>query len=368
MRTGNSVRRAGLVLASVAVLGLAACGGEAGEADGGDQKAGGESKPEDAFHAPADIAGTTTLSVGGELTAVEESDDARVLAPGVDLRLTEVGEFDVLPAAVYEDVTSSPARIEAGEPVEEVYPAEGQVFLVATYTSDDPQWEPRGKLPESEARILLGGNEAAQVFRTEDSTMQRGTIVVSVPEGGSADAAVLEVETSGQFQQLSLQDGQRLRSDVEQVYDVVGAEVELGSLEDFDSFDETFTGWAKDTQRINGTVEGGFIVPWLAREDGGDGWAGSGKVYLSIEINWADNSSTTDDNSAAHVELADGTIVHPRNDPSSLVNAFADNAVFEIPSDTQAATLVVTPAVEVGYGSGAKVHEWDPLSTELTIG
>src|SRR5699024_11218122 len=94
-----------------------------------------------------------------------------------------------------------PARAEAGEPVEEVYPAQGQVFLVATFSSDDPQWEPRGKLPESEARILLGGNEAARVFRTEDSTMQRGTIVVSVPEGGSADAAVLEVETEGEVQQ-----------------------------------------------------------------------------------------------------------------------------------------------------------------------
>lgn len=105
---GNSVRAcAGLVLAGVVVLGLAACGGQ--EASGeGDRKAGGE-PPQDAFHAPADIAGTTTLSVGGELTPVDESDEARVLAPGVDLRVSEVGRLDVLPTDVFEDLTSAAA-------------------------------------------------------------------------------------------------------------------------------------------------------------------------------------------------------------------------------------------------------------------
>ncbi len=354
-------------VATVALLALTACGSDTdGHASAGD----GEdtlrmSVDENAFRAEPDIAGVTSMSLDARFDKVEDSDRTRVLAPGVDLRITGVARLDTLDVDVYADLGgNAPSVNDEGEPIEEVYPAEGQAFFAVEYSSDDPQWEPRGDIPDSVASVVINGNDVAEVFSTADGTMQRGTIVASLPADSAPDAAVLEVETAGKFQSLSLLNGKRVNSDVEHIYDVVDRRVEIGKAEEFE---ETFTGWAGGTKRIAGSVVDAFATPWLDRGNGGDGWAGPGKTYLSVEVDWVDISGADDDESTVHLELDNGKTVQPDNDPSSLVNAFDDNAVFQIPATTQHVTVVVTPQVKVGAGSGAKVHKWDPVKAELTI-
>lgn len=338
------------------VLLLTGCsGGSADSASG--------AAAENGVRAEADFAGSTELSVDAKFTEVEESDDARLLAPGVDLRITEIAKPKTLPADVYEDVTGTAPEDEDGEEVNEVFPAKGQVFYVAAYTSDDPEWEPKSELPESVAGVRLAGNAASELFTTSEGTMQRGVIVVSVPKDSSPSDAVIEVETDGASQKLSLINGTRVSTDVEQVYSTVGAEATIESAE---TIDQEFTGWAGDAQRLTGGVDCAFVAPWLNEEDGGEGWPGTGKIYLSVSVEWKKVEATTDDDSTMQITLDNGNTVKPSNDPANtLGSAFESNPVFEIPAGTKTVTVTINPAVTVGVD---KKHSWDPITAEITIG
>ncbi len=346
--------------AAASLLVLTACGGGTT-----DPEAASAAVPEDAFQAPADVAGVTSMSVDAQFRKVDDPESARVLAPGVDLRITGVSRLDTLDADVYTDLTgAAPGTDAEGRPIEVVHPADGQVFYAAEYSSDDPRWAPRGEIPESVASVVVEGNNVAEVFDTAEGTMHRGTIVVSVPADLKPDSAVLEVETDEKFQSLSLLDGRRVSSDVDQVYEIVDHRAEVSSAEEFE---ETFPGWTGDTQRIAGSATDAFLTAWLGRDHGGDGWAGPGKVYLSVEMEWAEFESTSFDETTIHLELDNGKTVQPSNDPSSLRNVFANNVVFQIPADTEAVTVVVEPRVRVGAGNSAETHDWDPFTAELTI-
>ncbi|WP_232286326.1 hypothetical protein [Saccharomonospora azurea] len=346
-------------LATAAALVLPACGG------GADADLASADVPDDAFQAEADLAGVTSRSIDASFSDVDDSDDARVLAPGVELSITGIAQLDTITADLYADLTgSSPGTTDTGEPIEAVHPAEGQTFYAVEYTSDDPQWEPRGEIPDSEVSVAIDGNAVFEVFDTSEGTMHRGTIVVSVPEDRGPDSAVLEVETDGKFQSLSLIDGHRVASDVDHIYETVGHGVDVTSAEEFE---ETFTGWTGDTQRMAGSVESAFVTPWLHRGDGGDGWADASNVYLSVEMSWAEFSATSFDESTMHLTLDNGKTVRPDNDPSGLRSAFQSNAVFQIPADTESVTVVVEPQVKVGAGNSAKVHDWEPFTAELTV-
>src|SRR5699024_7903547 len=285
------------VFGAAAELGRAGC--SAGAADssrgsggsaGGTQEADGGEQIDDAaiVQAPADLAGSTSLAIEAEFTPVEENDEARLLAPGVDLRITEVAQTDTLSVEVVEDLGGEVEQTEDEAPVEMVQAADGHVFWIARYNSDDPQWEPRGEVPDSTATLALSGNEVADVFTTSDGTMHRGTVVASLPTDSGADAGVLQVATDEKFQALSLLDGTRVASDVEHIYQVAGHQVEVTSAEEFE---ETFEGFTGQQQRIAGSVVGGFVTPWLGRSNNGQGWAGSGQVYLSVELEWAEFES-----------------------------------------------------------------------------
>ena len=352
-------------LATAAALGLAGCSGGtdtapgAGAADSAD-------KQDDAaaFRAQPDLAGTTALTIEAEFTPVEESDAARLLAPGVDLRITQVAQTDTLSAEVLQDLGGELDQADDEATVESVQAAEGQVFWVAEYSSDDPQWEPRGELPDSTASLALSGNEIADVFDTAEGTMHRGTVVASLPADADPQTGVLQVETDGEFQALSLVDGSRVASDVEHIYDSAGAEVQVDSAEEFE---ETFEGWTGDQQRLAGSVSGGFVTPWLSSRDGGDGWAGPCQVYLAVTVDWAEISATTDDETGIYVELADGTTVRQHDPPVYLSSPFEDDPVFLIPAETEQVTVVLEPQVTVGAGSTAETHTWDSPAAELTI-
>src|SRR5690625_580525 len=356
--------------AAAAALGLAGC--SAGAADGsrgsGGSTAGaqeddsGEQIDDAAIvQAPADLAGSTSLSIEAEFTAVQESDEARLLAPGVDLRITEVAQTDALSVEVVEDLGGEVQQTEDEAPVETVHAADGHVFWIARYSSDDPQWEPRGEVPDSTATLALSGNEVADVFTTSDGTMHRGTVVASLPADSGPDAGVLQVETDEKFQELSLLDGTRVASDVEHIYQVAGHQVEVTSAEEFE---ETFEGLTGE-QRLAGSVVGGFVTPWLGRSDNGQGWAGNGQMYLSVELEWAEFESVSDDETGIYVELADGTTVRQHDPASYLSSPFRENPVFLIPADSETVTVVLEPQVTVGIEDEALT--WDGPAAELSI-
>lgn len=360
-------KRSLALVATVAAAGMALSGCSVAEgifSDSGSQEddaASTEQEPQ--FQAEPSIAGTTTLPVDASFTPVEESMQNRLLAPAIDMHITEVAEAESLSPEVYEDLTDeTPVAEDEEQPVEAVSPADGQIFLIATYTSNDPQWEPRGNEPDSEASILLSGNEVGEAFSTDDGTMQRGTIVVSAPADSSPDAAVLEVETDEAFQSLSLVDGSRVATDVEHIYGTAESTVEVVSAEEFD---ETYKDWVGDDSRMAGSVVDGYLTPWLDSSDGGEGWAGSGQLYLSVEVDWADVDVTSSDHTSIYLQLPDETTIKPDNSPVS--HNFDDNAVFRIPADTDNATVVIEPEVEVIGGTKSNVDDWEPIEAELEI-
>lgn len=356
-----------VALAAAAALGLAGCSGAGADApdSGADAAQGADAKDTQAtVQAEPDLAGSTALTIDADFTAVTESDTARLLAPGLDLRITEVAQTDTLGADVIEDLGGQLDQEEDGAPVDSVQAADGQVFWVAKYTSDDPQWEPRGEIPDTTATLALAGNEVAQVFSTAEGTMHRGTVVASLPADADPQSGVLQVETDGEFQALSLIDGSRVSSDVEHIYQAAGHQVQV---DDAETFEETFEGWTGDQQRLTGSVSGGFVTPWLSSRDGGDGWAGPGQIYLALSVDWAEVSATTDDETGIYVELTDGTTVRQHDPPVYLLSPFADDPVFLIPAETESVTVVLEPKVTVGAGSTAETHTWDSTAAELTI-
>lgn len=359
-QVGSSV----VAIAAAAALGLAGC--SAG-ADGSRGNAGPQDDTEQAetgqqlAQAPAALAGSTTLSVEAEFTPVDPSDTAHLLAPGVDLRITDVAQTDTLSVEVVEELGGEVEQPDDEEPVEAVQAADGHVFWVARYSSDDPQWEPRGEVPDSTATLALAGNEVAEVFTTSEGTMHRGTLVASVPTGSGADAGILQVETDGKFQALSLLDGSRVASDVEHIYQAAGHQVEVTEAE---VFEQTFEGLTGE-QRLAGSVVGGFVTPWLGRSDNGQGWAGSGKIYLSVEVEWAEFEAVSSDETGIYVELADGTTVRQHDPAPYLSSPFRENPVFLIPADAETVRVVLEPKVTVGIEDEALT--WDGPAAELSI-
>lgn len=67
-----------------------------------------------------------------------------------------------------------------------------------------------------------------------------------------------------------------------------------------------------------------------------------------------------------HLEAGDETY-QPINDPSSLVKWFDDDGVFQIPHDTDEATVVIEPSYKNGPSSKSKVLEFDTIKAELAL-
>lgn len=360
---------AGLLATSLAACGSGGAGGSDGasgaeEASGaGDESASGEAAAAADAIADSGIAGMTSESVEAEFQAVEDP-DAVLLAPGVDLRITDVATTEVISPNVYEEITGdAPTADEGVEEIETVGAAEGEIFFLAKFTSSDPQWEPRGEIPRTEGHLVVEASEGDRVLSTDDGTRHQGTLLVSLPETAEPGDALLEIETQEKFQSLSIIDGSRVSSDVPSVYESAGITAEVTKA---DSIDESFPAWASGDDRVNGEVVSAFTAPWLSRKDDGDGWAPDGKMYLSVEVDWRRVSATTFDESTMYVELPDGDIVHPQSN-ISIRPKFGDNVVFHIPVDVDTVTVVIEPEVVVGAGNSAPVHEWDDLEATIEL-
>lgn len=317
--------------------------------------------------APIDLAGMTNLSIEAEFEQVQSP--SGLLAPGVDLQVTEVATLGSVSPAVYEDITGKepvadePIDPESDEKIESVTAADGHQFFVAKFSSTDPQWEPRGEIPRTEGFLVVGGSELDRVLNTDDSTRYQGTIIVSLPQDAQAKDAVLEIETQDKRQSISLVDGQRIDSQVPHVYESAQVTAEVTSA---DEIDEGFIGWAKQDDRVAGKVVGAYTAPWLGRANRGSGWASPDKMYLSVEAEWRRVSATTFDKTSMYIELPDGDIIHPEND-INLGTTLKENAVFLVPVDATEVVAVIEPKVVVGAGNSAPVLEWDNLESTIVL-
>lgn len=349
------------VFALASVLVLSACG-SSDEEEGSEGSTDEVPESEIDFRADSDIAGMASSSVDAEYDSVEESDENWILGPGVDLRITDVAQVPAISADVYEELAGDdPGTNDDGERIDEVYAAEDHVFYVAKFSTDDPQWEPRGDVPTNEARLMLGNSESDVVFNTDDGSRHQGTLIASMPEDSSEDSVSLEVETDDKFQSLSLVTGERLDTDVEQVYKVLNKSAEISNA---DEITETFEAWSSGDDRVSGKVADAFTVPWLDRDSGGEGWPSGDQTYLSVEVDWDKVKATTFDETKIYVELEDGDTVYPTNNAKP---PFKDNVVFEIPAETSELEVVIEPQVEVGAGASAPNHTWDDLIAEVEI-
>lgn len=366
MLSSLSRRVAVIATASAVALGLVACGDdtEAGNAVGANQDGAEDTLDIDSAlpTAPKDFAGMSSLLNDIDLDTIDETEETGVHAPGLALDITGTAQTATISAEAYEDITGdTPPRDDDGERPSEVRAEDGHLFVVASFETRDPQWEPRGKTPETKAVLQVESSDVTQLFSTEDGSRHSSTIVASVPQDAEPEDAVIEIETAKAYQSVSLLTGERVDTDMPQAYPGPH-EVTIESAEELDtSFDHFIDG---DTP-VQGKVVDAFTTPYLD-QDGGDGWSAPGQVYLSVEVDWNTPVHTTYNETVTRVE-ADGETFQAVNDPSSLVEWFADNVVFQIPADLGAVEVVVEAAYQNGPTTSSKLVEFDPITAVLAF-
>src|SRR5690625_4796240 len=297
----------------------------------------------------------TVTNLDAEWRSVPESELNYLLAPGLELRITQVAQPQSLDIATYEQITGL-----VGDGIETVVPAPGEKFLAATYTSTDPRLPMGGgSTPQTEAALLIEGSEVAQVF-SGSGDRQQDTIVVAIPETAEPEDVVLEAKTSSSrrsdedvIQMISLIDGSRVDTDIPQAYAIADWEaVEVSDAGTMDFHYERITG-ASET--IRGSVDTAYLTPLHADH----GWPRTDEIFLVIEV---DEPKNNDNESTIHVELPDGTVVQPQAENSSLVRAFSDPMVFSVPADAGTVTVVLTPRAK----PFTDVLEGDPVEATVT--
>src|SRR5690625_1463479 len=297
----------------------------------------------------------TVTNLDADWRSVPESELNYLLAPGLDLRITQVAQAQSLDIATYEQL---PGLV--GDGIETVVPAPGEKFLAATYTTTDPRLPMGGgSTPQTQAALLIEGSEVAQVF-SGSGDRQQDTIVVAIPEAAEPQDVLLEAKTASSrggdhdvIQTISLVDGSRVDIDIPQAYAIAdwdAVEVSDAGTMDFDY--ERITG-ASET--IRGSVDTAYLTPLHADH----GWPRTDEIFLVIEV---DEPKNNDNESTIHVELSDGTVVQPQAENSSLVRAFSDPMVFSVPADAGTVTAVLTPRAK----PFTDVLEGDPVEATIT--
>ncbi|HLR95976.1 MAG TPA: hypothetical protein VK053_15760 [Jiangellaceae bacterium] len=297
----------------------------------------------------------TVTNLDAEWRSVPESELNYLLAPGLELRITQVAQPQSLDIATYEQLTGR-----VGDGVETVVPAPGEKFLAATYTSTDPRLPiGGGSTPETQASLLIEGSEVTQVF-SGSGDRQQDTIVVAIPETAEPEDVVLEAKTSSSrrsdedvIQMISLIDGSRVDTDIPQAYAMADWEaVEVSDAGTMEFEYERITG---DLETIRGSVDTAYLTPLHADH----GWPRTDEVFLVVDVDEPENH---DNKSIIHVELPDGTVVQPQAENSSLVRAFSDPMVFSVPADAGTVTVVLTPRAK----PFTDVLEGDPVEATVT--
>lgn len=348
-----------LGLTTVAILTIAGCGNDS-EASSveSDVVAGDESTEEttesgevDNGELTAEEGATAELSSVPDLdwTYPEQTGESLIEAPLAEVRIEQIAITDTLPESI------APELVPGAEGT--VRAADGEQFVAAVVTVEDPQWYPRdnSNSPTPAADIMLHGNSANGLYFSLDNTgRQQATVVVSVPEDPEPQDLTLELESDGKYQQISLVNGLRVSSDVDYIYDRPrSVDIEENSWEgEF----QILTG---DTETLRGEIVGGHIAPLMP----GQGWASPENVYLVLDVDSRDISGTGDDRTTMYLEFEDGSTVTPDLDPSSLMNAFNDPVVFQIPADARSVTAVL----EIAARGGIDDYTFDDVEVHIEL-
>lgn len=252
--------------------------------------------------------------------------------PGAALRVNKTYRTDSLPSSM-----SRYFPIENTER-QEIVPAPGEEFLLVQLLGSAPSF-----MPDSD----LGGVLNTRVLVNDEEVIGHGSItrvdlleyrpqiwiLVSIPEDSAAEDILLEVSDGERTQQLSLLDGSRTYSDLEEYY----GDPFTASIEDtwWEFRDEAAAG---DNIVTAGLVLGVQVSPALSST----GWAEPGHVFVGIDVEHVSQVRGFTHASGLALMLPDGSTIEPLDHG---IGAFPDadesTTWFAVPLDTSTATLSI---------------------------
>lgn len=310
------------------------------------------------------------LDIGDLITPLDGSQT--LIHPLAAITVTGVALLHELTPEKYTELTGKDApAADDDEDVEAtvIRPGDLKAFLVASWESTDPGWQPAGTGGSTTLSLAVGGNVESRLVRPrKDETEHSGAVLLTVPASPQPEAATVHVETDGGTQQISLIDGSIVSTVAPRLY-VGDLEVDISEADVFDV--EVSDGVGADVMHLRGTVDSAYLTPYIGgvHSHGGSlGWADEDEIFVVVHVDWdKDFSMNVKDLSRIVLQLPDGTEVAPEQDESQTFGDHADNvATFTIPAETDSATAVITPRFQKVLGDDFdETH--DPVTATLTF-
>lgn len=233
--------------------------------------------------------------------------------------------------------------------VEEVAPAEGEIFLRAELVAEAPSLMPEATgrtqmLQHLTLEVLVGGTTVERIPVSDltgaDAAVQPPSLLLSAPEDAGAEDVVLALVWQGVTQRLSLLDGARLPSEVDVLYtEPLAAEVE-------DNW------WEREDDRFpEEPATAGYVGPVVLEPVAPDWtWAEPGTAFLGVRAQLFTTVGRREETVEA-VLLADGTSIEPWGDgPPSGRDLAEEPTWFEVPREAGALTVRMRLAAAMGDG------------------
>lgn len=281
-----------------------------------------------------------------DATAVPVDLAHAIEAPGARCRLVTVQKLSVIPVHALGVLgLDQPEDLEAD--VEEVAPAEGEIFLRAELVAEAPSLMPEATgraqmLQHLTLEVLVGGTTVERIPVTDlagvDAAMHPLSLLLSVPEDAGAEDVVLELVWEGVTQRLSLLDGARLPSEVDVLYtEPLAAEVE-------DNW------WEREDDRFpEEPATAGYVGPVVLEPVAPDwSWAEPGTAFLGVRAQLFTTAGRREE-AVETVLLADGTSIEPWGDgPPSGRDLAEEPTWFQVPREAGALTVRMRLAAAIG--------------------
>lgn len=288
-----------------------------------------------------------------DLEDVEKSKDNLVEVFGAHYTVEQVAKTEALPKDLAEQVGGG-----TQEYAEQVKAAEGEAFYVAVLTADDPRHDYDGNAdaPEITTGYRTDGNPIEGMSLPDIQVGDTKAVVVSADADAEPEDVTFEIEQDSVSQELSLVDGSRTHSDVEEIYER-GTEVEVG---DPSTWEVTAEHERHSATTVSGEVDGGVVLPAHPEH----GWPGKGKVFLGLDISATEPDDIFYDSTQAVLEFEDGTTARWEEEPHGYPRAFEDRVWFEVPADTEEAELQLDVQIQISTEKNKSLKD---VTVPLTI-
>ncbi|MGY5765191.1 hypothetical protein ACXET9_08320 [Brachybacterium sp. DNPG3] len=171
---------------------------------------------------------------------------------------------------------------------EDVVAPEGEVYLVVSLVREGRGWQTAstdgtdwltGAGPVTTARLIVV-RDGEEVAATADLWLSESAWLLRVPADPAPDEAVLEVETDGKIQRLSLVDGSLISSDVPQVYG-------RSAVEDYAQGEDDSSSLYLDAEDERGNRDSLSVYlngAWATPLSTALGWADDGRQHLAVLV------------------------------------------------------------------------------------